>query len=56
LTKRETLKASDASWRDAGAWIGGGTALAVVAFTLYFAGSPKETPSKTYVIPATATR
>jgi hypothetical protein len=30
--------------------------LAVVAFTLYFAGSPKETPSKTYVIPATATR
>jgi hypothetical protein len=40
------------SWGEKGAWIGGGTALALVAFTLYYAGSPKESDSKTYVVPS----
>lgn len=48
-------KESDGTWSDAGVLIGAGTALALVAFTLYYSASPKETPSKTYVIPATAT-
>jgi len=47
---------SETSWKDSGPWIGGGAALALVAITLYFAGSPKESPTKTYVVPATASR
>lgn len=48
-------KESDGTWSDTAVLIGAGTALALVAFTLYYSASPKETPSKTYVIPAAAT-
>lgn len=47
---------SEATWKDAAPLIGGATAVALLAITLYFAGSSKESPSKTYVVPATASR
>ena len=42
-------------WRDSGFWIGGSTALAVLAFTVYYAQA-KHDPAKTYVVPAQVDR
>ena len=48
---------SKPAWKEPGLWIGGGAALAVVAFTLFYSGSESSAPqSKTYVVPATASR
>jgi hypothetical protein len=48
---------SGPAWKEPGLWIGGGAALAVVAFTLFYSGSESSAPpSKTYVVPATASR
>ena len=44
-------------WKEPGLWIGGGAALAVVAFTLFTSGGDEKGPaSKTYVVPATASK
>lgn len=37
-----------AAWRDPSVWIGGGAALAVVAFTLYFSAAKQEPQATTY--------
>lgn len=44
------------AWKEPGLWIGGGAALAVVAFTLFYSGSENATPGKTYVVSATASK
>lgn len=46
--------ANGPAWRDPGIWIGGGAALAVVAFTFFYAGSDPDPARKTYVVPAAA--
>lgn len=46
--------ASGEAWRDPGVWIGGGAALAVVAFTLFYSGSKQAPEATTYVVPADA--
>jgi hypothetical protein len=49
--------ASKPAWKEPGLWIGGGAALAVVAFTLFYSGSETAAPqAKTYVVPAAASR
>lgn len=51
----ETEGSSAPAWKEPGLWIGGGAALAVVAFTLFYSGSESSAPQgKTYVVPATA--
>jgi hypothetical protein len=48
---------STPAWKEPGLWIGGGAALAVVAFTLFYSGSESAAPqAKTYVVPASASR
>ncbi len=44
------------AWKEPGLWIGGGAALAVVAFTLFYAGSSEAPQGRTYVVPSTASR
>jgi len=46
------FQAAARAWKDPGIWIGGGAALAVVAFTLYFSGSKQGSETATYVVPA----
>jgi hypothetical protein len=48
--------AASPAWKEPGLWIGGGAALAVVAFTLFYSGSESGVPGKTYVVPATASK
>lgn len=51
------LPAEKPMWKEPGLWIGGGAALAVVAFTLFTSGGEeKGAASKTYVVPATASK
>lgn len=40
------------AWKEPGLWIGGGAAIAAIAFTLWQAGSDDPDPSKTYAVPA----
>ncbi|MDB5103490.1 MAG: hypothetical protein JWP91_1179 [Fibrobacteres bacterium] len=42
------------AWKEPGLWIGGGAALAVVAFTLFYSGPEAAPAGKTYVVPASA--
>ena len=45
------------AWKEPGLWVGGGAALAVVAITLFYSGDKAQpTPSKVYVVPATASK
>jgi hypothetical protein len=44
------------AWKEPGLWIGGGAAMAVVAFTLFYSGPEQAPAGKTYVVPATAAR
>jgi hypothetical protein len=40
------------AWKEAGLWIGGGAALAAIAFTLWQAGSGDGSEPKTYAVPS----
>ncbi|MDB5051706.1 MAG: hypothetical protein JWO30_4777 [Fibrobacteres bacterium] len=48
----EFHSSSASAWKEPGLWIGGGAALAVVAFTLFYSGSSHAPDSKTYFVPA----
>lgn len=45
-------EASRPAWKEPGLWIGGGAAIAAIAFTLWQAGSEGGDPAKTYAVPA----
>ena len=50
-------EAAGPAWKEPGLWVGGGAALAVVAITLFYSGDKAQpTPSKVYVVPATASK
>jgi hypothetical protein len=40
------------AWKEPGLWLGGGAAIAAIAFTLWHAGSDDGEPAKTYAVPA----
>jgi hypothetical protein len=44
------------AWKEPGLWIGGGAALAALAFTLWRAGSDGGGPAKTYAVPASLSK
>jgi len=43
-------------WKKPGVWIGGGAAIAAIAFTLWHAGSESAGPGKTYAVPASLSK
>lgn len=43
-------------WKEPGLWIGGGAALAAIAFTLWHAGSEDAAPGKTYAVPSSLSK
>lgn len=43
-------------WKQPGMWIGGGAAIAAIAFTLWHAGSESGGPGKTYAVPASLSK
>lgn len=44
------------AWKEPGLWIGGGAAVAAIAFTLWHAGSDGGGPGKTYAVPASLSK
>jgi hypothetical protein len=44
------------AWKQPGMWIGGGAAIAAIAFTLWQAGSESGGPGKTYAVPASLSK
>ncbi|MBW8886281.1 MAG: hypothetical protein JF616_00880 [Fibrobacteres bacterium] len=55
----ENVSESDTSnpvWKKPGVWIGGGAAIAAIAFTLWHAGSESGGPGKTYAVPASLSK
>ncbi len=47
---------ADPVWKKPGVWIGGGAAIAAIAFTLWHAGSESGGPGKTYAVPASVSK
>jgi hypothetical protein len=47
---------SNPVWKKPGVWIGGGAAIAAIAFTLWHAGSESGGPGKTYAVPASLSK
>jgi hypothetical protein len=51
-TSKPEADTSRPAWKEPGLWIGGGAAIAAIAFTLWHAGSENGDPAKAYAVPA----
>ncbi len=53
---RSESDSSRPAWKKPGVWIGGGAAIAAIAFTLWHTGSDGGGPGKTYAVPASLSK